>query len=90
MTELIKFSPEQQQLLTTKLRDYFNNELNYDLGSFDAQFLLDFIRDEIGLYFYNQGVLDAQVVLSKKVDDIQDAIAQLEQYPPTKKTKTRK
>lgn len=90
MTELIKFSKEQQSLLTDKLQDYFASELNYDLGSFDAQFLLDFIRDEIGLHFYNQGVLDAQAVLAQKIDDIQDAIAQLEQFPPTKKTKPRK
>lgn len=84
MTELIKFSKEQQAALIHKLQSYFARELNYDLGGFDAQFLLDFIGEEIGLYFYNQGVLDAQAVLSKKVDDIQDIISQLEIYPNTK------
>ncbi len=81
MTEIIKFAKPQQELLTQKLQQYFARELNSDLGGFDAQFLLDFIAQEIGVYFYNQGLLDAQTVLSKKIDDIQDAIVQLEKFP---------
>jgi uncharacterized protein (DUF2164 family) len=81
MTEIIKFEKPQQELLTQKLQQYFARELNSDLGGFDAQFLLDFIAQEIGVYFYNQGLLDAQTVLSKKIDDIQDAIGQLEKFP---------
>lgn len=81
MTELVKFNKEQHSLLTHKLQRYFARELNYDLGGFDAKFLLDFISEEIGMYFYNQGVLDAQAVLAQKVDDIQDLISQLEIYP---------
>lgn len=80
MTEIIKFAKPQQELLTQKLQQYFARELNSDLGGFDAQFLLDFIAQEIGVYFYNQGLLDAQTVLSKKIDDIQDAIGQLEKF----------
>lgn len=34
---------------------------------------------EMGAYFYNRGLYDAQAILSKKVDDLQDAILQLEQ-----------
>ena len=85
MTEIIKFAKPQQELLTQKLQQYFARELNSDLGGFDAQFLLDFIAQEIGVYFYNQGLLDAQTVLSKKVDDIQDAIGQLEKFPKPNK-----
>ena len=81
MTEIIKFEKPQQELLTQKLQQYFACELNSDLGGFDAQFVLDFIAQEIGVYFYNQGLLDAQTVLSKKIDDIQDAIGQLEKFP---------
>ena len=81
MTEIIKFAKPQQELLTQKLQQYFARELNSDLGGFDAQFLLDFIAQEIGVYFYNQGLLDAQTVLSKKIYDIQDAIGQLEKFP---------
>lgn len=71
-------------MVINKLQDYFANELNYELGSFDAQFLIDFISEELGLYFYNQGILDTQALLSNKFDDIQDLIAQLEKFPNTK------
>lgn len=77
----VKFSKEQQQEIIQKLQRYFSRELDYELKGFDAQFLLDFIGSEIGVYFYNQGLLDAQAVLSKKIDDIQDAIGQLEKFP---------
>lgn len=84
MQDNIKISKEQQSLLVDKLKQYFTNNLDYELGGFDAQFLLDFINKEIGVYFYNQGILDAQVVLNSKIDDIQDAILQLEKSPPNR------
>ena len=39
------------------------------------------MRENIGIYFYNQGVFDSQAILSKRIDDIQDAILQLEKFP---------
>lgn len=84
MHESIKLSKEQQNLLVDKLKQYFTSNLDYELGGFDAQFLLDFISDEIGLYFYNQGILDSQAILNSKIDDIQDAILQLEKTPHTR------
>ena len=75
--ENIKFSKEHQQEIVQKLQKYFD----YELGQFDAGFLLDFMRENIGIYFYNQGVFDSQAILSKRIDDIQDAILQLEKFP---------
>lgn len=75
----IAFSPEQKQFLTSKLQQYFTDELHHDLGEFDAEFLLDFIGENIGVYFYNQGLRDAQAVLLSKLDDITEAIEEIEQ-----------
>ena len=33
---------------------------------------------ELGAYYYNRGLQDAQAALSAKLDDVQDAIYQLE------------
>ncbi len=74
----IPFSPEQKQFLTDKLQQYFTDELHQDLGAFDAEFLLDFIGENIGVYFYNQGLKDAQAVLLGKLDDITEAIEEIE------------
>ena len=49
-----------------------------EIGQFDAQFLLDFFAEEIGVYFYNRGLYDAQSILERKLDDISEAIYELE------------
>ncbi|GLQ47633.1 hypothetical protein GCM10007862_26840 [Dyella lipolytica] len=74
----IKFSPTEKDVIVRKIKLYFSEELHQQIGSFDAEFLLDFFAREIGAYFYNRGLYDAQAVLSGKLDDIQDAIYQLE------------
>ena len=74
----ITFSPAEKDVIVRKIKLYFSEELRQEIGSFDAEFLLDFFAKEIGAYFYNRGLYDAQALLSKKLDDIQDAIYQLE------------
>lgn len=66
-----------------KIQRYFEDELDQDIGQFEAEFLLDFFAKEIGPQFYNQGLQDAQAVLSSRIDDIQDAIAEIEKPPPS-------
>ena len=72
MTE-INFSKEEQEIITQKLQRYFSKELDQELGQFDAQFLLD-----VGPYFYNRGLYDAQAVLERRLEDISEAIYELE------------
>ena len=77
MTE-ISFTADEKQLIVRKIQLYFDQELRQEIGRFDAEFLLDFFASEIGAYFYNRGLLDAQTVLAAKLDDVLDAIHQLE------------
>ena len=77
MTE-ITFSPTEKELIVRKIKLYFSEELHQQIGAFDAEFLLDFFAKEIGSYFYNRGLYDAQTLLSDKLTDLQDAIFQLE------------
>lgn len=74
----ITFSKEEKVLIVRKIKLYFSEELKQQIGQFDAEFLLDFISEEIGAYYYNRGLYDAQAALSEKLEDIQDAIYQLE------------
>ena len=73
----ITFSQAEKDVIVRKIKLYFSEELQQQIGSFDAEFLLDFFAKEIGAYFYNRGLYDAQAILSKKMDDSQDAIYQL-------------
>ncbi len=75
----IEFNPAQKAQLIEKLQRYFDLELEYDLGQFDADFLLDFIAKELGSVFYNQALYDAQAVLASRVDALSDALLELEQ-----------
>lgn len=74
----MKLTEETNRLLVQKLMDYFEQELDTDLGQFDAEFLLQFIAKEMGSHFYNQGLYDAQTILQSKLDDITDAITEIE------------
>ncbi|WP_193075901.1 DUF2164 domain-containing protein [Pseudomonas sp. FME51] len=75
----IDFSKEEKAILVRKLQVCCTAELKQDIGQFDAEFLLDFISRELGSYYYNHGLYDAQAALTDKLDDIQDSIYQLEQ-----------
>ena len=74
----IEFSKEEKALIVKKMQLYFREELNQEIGQFDAQFLLDFFAEDIGVYFYNRGLYDAQSILERKLDDISEAIYELE------------
>lgn len=74
----IDFSREETAAITGKLRAYFRDELEIDLATLPAEMLLDFLGREIGPFFYNRGLYDAQAVVTKKAEDITEAIAGLE------------
>lgn len=74
----IKFSTDEKALLIDKLQTYFTKEMDQDLGQFEGEFLLDFISKEMGAYYYNKGLSDAQVIVSSKLDDIADAFYEME------------
>ncbi len=78
----IKFAADEKAVLVARIQQYFRDELDQSLGQFDAEFLLEFFSDEVGAYFYNQGLLDAQAVSEKQLESIVEAIDEL-QKPTT-------
>ncbi|MEA3433081.1 MAG: DUF2164 domain-containing protein [Campylobacterota bacterium] len=74
----IQFTQEEKDVLVHKLKRYLDQELDYDIGQFDAEFLLEFFNKEIGVYHYNRGLKDAQDVFKSKVESVTDAIYELE------------
>ncbi len=78
----IRFSEDERAQIVNKIQAYFATELDQDIGGFAAEFLLAFMSQEIGAFYYNQGLKDASAVLMSRLDELTDAIYQLEQ--PTK------
>lgn len=75
----IEFSKEQKEWMVGKIKSYFNDELDQDIGGFEAEFLIDFFAKELGPYFYNRGLHDAQQVFNEKIDEAGYTLQELEQ-----------
>lgn len=75
----IELAKDDRDAMARALSRYLKDELDLEVTGFDAQFLLDFIAETLGPQFYNQGLADAQALVSKKLDDIGEAILALEQ-----------
>lgn len=82
MTKPIAFSREEVAAITPRLQAYFRDELDVDLGTLPAEMLLDFLGREIGPFFYNRGLYDAQAVVAKRSEEIGEAILGLERSGP--------
>ena len=64
--------------LARALTRYLKDELDVEVGGMDAMLLLDFVTEKLGPHYYNQGLADAQAIFSKKVEQIADAIYEIE------------
>lgn len=76
--DIVNFTSAEKSIIVSRLQKYFAENLGYDLEQFDGEFLLNFISDNIGKYFYNRGIVDAQSQLSKRIEEIRESIAELE------------
>ena len=56
----------------------FRVALHQELGSFQAEFLIDFFAEEMGGFFYNRGLYDAETLMTEKLADISDSLLILE------------
>ena len=74
----VKFTREEKDQMIQKVRRYFHEKLDQELGGFDAEFLIDFFGEELGVYYYNRGVYDAEALLSGKIEELSDCLLQLE------------
>ncbi|NRA87271.1 MAG: DUF2164 domain-containing protein [Rhizobiales bacterium] len=60
------------------MKQYFENELDQEIGQFDAEFLIGFFTKELGTNIYNQALYDMQSQLKEKFESMNDIIYQLE------------
>lgn len=74
----LEFKPDEKSRVVEKVKRYFESSLNQEIGGFDAEFLIDFFAEEVGVYFYNRGLQDAQLTFSEKFEELSDSIYQLE------------
>lgn len=79
---MIELDNKQKADAVEKIKRYMADNLDTDIGQFDAEFLMDFFAEQIGVYFYNQGLQDANTLLASKMEDMQHLLYELEKPLP--------
>ncbi len=79
---IIELEKSARDALVRKMQQYFQRELQQELGGFDAEFLLDFFAEQAGVLYYNQAVTDIQAHLQKQMEEISYGIGELEKPLP--------
>ncbi|MDP6653389.1 MAG: DUF2164 domain-containing protein [Gammaproteobacteria bacterium] len=74
----IELDPNTKQEIVGRIQQYMLDELQLEIGGFDAEFLLDYFAEQMGCYYYNQGLADALKAFENKVEEFSDVIFQLE------------
>ena len=74
----IEFSKEEIESMVSKVQAYFSEELNQEIGQFEAEFLLDFFSKGIGARYYNRGLQDARTIFVTKIESIDEEIYSIE------------
>ncbi len=76
-------SREEKERLLLKVQRHLSDEAEVELGRFDAEALVDLVAAVIGPFYYNKGLRDAQALLARQVDQINDALYEMERLPET-------
>lgn len=74
----IQFSHEERTGFAETIKDHLEAEFGLELGSFEAEELFDFLLKAFGSAIYNRALYDAGAVVSKKAEEISEAILGLE------------
>jgi uncharacterized protein (DUF2164 family) len=66
----ITIEKDERERLILKIKHYYVNVREEEIGDLAAGLLLDFIVDEMAPAFYNQGVRDSYLFMSERVEDL--------------------
>lgn len=75
---------EERAQIVAKIRQYFQDERDEELGELPAVMLLDFIEKEIGPFFYNRGVREAKSKTLAAFASLTEELDYLEMLVPKK------
>ncbi|CAB1262385.1 DUF2164 domain-containing protein [Clostridium sp. HV4-5-A1G] len=66
----IKLSKETKKDMVNKIKNYFLNEREEEIGDLAAGLILEFTIEELAPEFYNQGVYDSYKYMNERVEDL--------------------
>lgn len=74
-------SREEKERLVLKVQGHLSEEAEVEMGRFDVESLVDLVGRLLGPHYYNSGLRDAQALLARQVDQINDALYEMERLP---------
>jgi uncharacterized protein (DUF2164 family) len=66
----LKLPKDTEVRLIESIKQYFEENMDDRIGDLKAGLLLDFFLQEMGPCVYNQAILDAQKLMSERVNDL--------------------
>ncbi|WP_107339251.1 DUF2164 domain-containing protein [Agrobacterium pusense] len=73
---------QEKAALAARVRDYRAREAEAEIGLLQAEIFVDFLAEELGYVFYNQGLRDAQAAILRRLEDAAGDIDVLEKPKP--------
>lgn len=67
-----RLSKEQQKAMLEDIQTFFELERDEEISEFQAERLLDFIKESLAPHFYNAGVRDAQQLVERQFLSLED------------------
>jgi uncharacterized protein (DUF2164 family) len=74
----IKFTKQQKDSMISEIQRYFYEERSEEIGNLAAENLLEFIKEQLGPYFYNEAIKDARHLMVEKLASVEDDLFALE------------
>ena len=74
----LEIPKEKKSRIIESIKHYFDENMEREIGDLKAGLLLDYFVQEIGPTIYNQAILDAQAVMTDKVNDLDSSCYQPE------------
>ena len=66
----IELPKEKREEMLAKIKDYYINERDEELGDLASSMLLDFIIEKLAIEFYNQGIYDSYKYMNDRCEDL--------------------
>lgn len=77
-TPSLSLEPEQEAAAVAVLKGFLQDRFELQLGSFEAQEVLEVFTREVAPLFYNKAIADAQALLSDRFASIESDLWALE------------
>lgn len=74
----MRLTKEQQQLMMTDIQNFFMNERDEEITEFEAERVLDFVKESLAPYIYNAAISDVKYVVEQQFSNMEEEIISLE------------